>query len=87
MARLRSGQLLASGCKGMLLGEKPDFVINQAALEQSGLGHLFPSGLHLAMAVNLIALGAPRWGQYMEVSLEPALGRLRLWPGWFGSFH
>lgn len=59
----QAGQWLG---KGMLLGEKPDWgQANQAALEQSGLGHLFsPSGLHLAMAVNLIALGAPRWGQW-----------------------
>ena len=59
----QAGQWLG---KGMLLGEKPDWgQVNQAALEQSGLGHLFsPSGLHLAMAVNLIALGAPRWGQW-----------------------
>ena len=52
--------------RGMLLGEKPNWgQARQAALEQSGLGHLFsPSGLHLAMAVGLISVFLPSVNQF-----------------------
>lgn len=60
----QAGQWLGAG---MLLGQKPDWgQSRQAALETSGLGHLFsPSGLHLAMAVGLLSALTPSWSQFV----------------------
>ena len=71
--------------QGMLLGTAPDWgQTRQAALENSGLGHLFsPSGLHLGMAAALIAWLLPSAGRLLggriRVNWLVPLGVIALW--------